>query len=107
MEIELIHDILELYLPFLQILGIITIDLLQLEVGADKLNACGRSKDLLLWLVLGPDDLEDGVEGDHESSLAGLAVHRMVEDCLWSEDENNRMRAIGLEEESGGEDWVG
>lgn len=51
--------------------------------------------------------MEDGVKGDHEAAFAGLVVDWMVEDCFWGEDEDNRLRAVGLEEEGAGEDRVG
>lgn len=106
-EVELIHNVLELHLPLLNFLGVIAVKLLGVVIGADELDAGGRSEDLLLGFVLGPEDLEDGVEADHESALVGLGLDGVVEDCFWGEDEDDGGCVVGLEEEGSGESGVG
>lgn len=86
MKIELIHKILELNFPFLNLLGILTIKLLRLVIGADEFDACWCAKYLLLRFVLGPDDLKNSIEGDHESPLVGFVINRMIEHSFWRED---------------------
>jgi hypothetical protein len=93
-EVELVHEILEFDFPPLDFLEAIAIKLLGLIVGADKLDARWNSEDLLLGFVLGPDNLEDGVEGDHEPPLADLALDGVVEDSFGREDEDHGGSAI-------------
>lgn len=107
MEVELIHNVLELHLPLLNFLRVIAVKLLRVIIGADELYAGGRSEDLLLWFVLGPEDLEDSVEADHESAFAGLGLEGVVEDCFWGQHQDNGGGVVRLEEEGSGEGGVG
>jgi hypothetical protein len=82
------------------------VELHGLIIGADETDAGGGAEEFFFGLVLGPDDLEDGVEGDHEAALAGLAVHGMIEHRFGSEDEDDRLRVVALEVEGRAEDGV-
>ena len=69
MEVELVHQVLELALPSLQLTRVVTYELLSLVASADESYAGGHAQKLFSWFIFGPDDLEDSFEGDHEAPL--------------------------------------
>lgn len=79
MKIVLIHEVFTLRLPLVELFGVVAVKLLRLVVGADKLKSIRHSQSFFLGLVLRPEHLEDGVEGDHEPFL-GLLVLRSGEE---------------------------
>jgi hypothetical protein len=83
------------------------VELHGLEVGTYETDAGGNTKDLLLRLVLGSNDLEDGVEGNHKTAFGGLAIYGMVEDSFGGEDKHHWLRVIALEVEGCAEYGVG
>lgn len=99
-EVELVHNVLQLHLPLLDFFGVIAIKLLRVVVGTDELYASRRSEDLLLRFVLGPKDLKDSIKANHKSSLVILGLDRMVKDRFWGQHQNNRRCVIRLKVES-------
>lgn len=106
-KIKLIHKVLKLSLPLLNILGVITVELHGLIIGADETDARWCTEEFFLGLILRPDDLEDSVEGDHEAPLGGLAVYWMIEDCFGSKHEYDWLGVVAFEIERGAEDRIG
>lgn len=107
MKIKLVHKVLKLSLPLLNILGNITVELHGLIIGAYETDARWCTEEFFFGLVLRPDDLEDSVESDHEAPLSGLAVHWMIEHCFGSKHEHDRLGAVAFEVQRGTEDGVG
>lgn len=106
MKVELIHKILELIFPFLDIFRTITIKLLALIVGADEFDACGSAKYFLFGLIFGPNNLEDGIECNHKAFLLGLVIKRVKEDRFGCQNQRDGQGVIWLEVVGGGEDRI-
>lgn len=88
MKIKLIHEIFELNFPLLDLLGILAIKLLGFVIGANKLDASRCSKYFFFRLILGTDDLEYRIKGNHEALLAGFVINGMMQDSFGSEDQH-------------------
>ena len=58
MEIKLVQQLPQLYLPFLDVLDVVAIELFRFVFGTDEFNSKRHSQGFLLTLIFRPHDLE-------------------------------------------------
>ena len=78
-----------------------------LAIGGDEFESEWCPQALFLGFVLGPQDLEDGVEADHEAPLELAILGSGVEDGLGGENQGDLGGVVLFEPEGGGEHGIG
>jgi len=106
-EVELVHELLEFLLPLLDLFGRVPVKLLRVEVRTYKFYPCRSAEYLFFGFVLGPQDLENGIESNHEALLGEFAFRLTIKYGLVSEHKRYGGSVVRFEVESGAEYGVG